>query len=67
MTAHRPSSRRRTVEGLPQRRAKQPGECYAPGCDRDGEQWVGALLLCAEHAQRWPKTWGELHPPPVDP
>jgi hypothetical protein len=50
-----------------QQRAKQSGQCYAPSCEREGEQWVGALFLCAEHAQRWPKTWGDLHPPPVDP
>jgi hypothetical protein len=67
MTTQRPSSRRRTVEGLPQQRAKQPGQCYAPGCERAGEQRVGALFLCAQHAERWPRTWGDLHPPPVDP
>jgi hypothetical protein len=67
MTTQRPSQGRRTVQGLPQQRAKQPGQCHAPGCERDGEQWVGALFLCAEHAQHWPKTWGDLHPPPVDP
>jgi hypothetical protein len=30
------------------------------GCERDGERWVGALFLCATHAQEWPRTWGEL-------
>jgi hypothetical protein len=46
---------------------KGPRQCYAPGCTHDGERWVGALWLCAEHAQQWPKTWGDLQPPPVDP
>lgn len=44
---------------------KRPGQCYAPGCVRDGARWVGVLFLCAEHAERWPKTWGDLHRSPV--
>ena len=43
---------------------KRPGQCHAPGCERDGERWVGALFLCGEHARRWPRTWGDLRPPP---
>ena len=45
---------------------KRPGQCHAPGCARDGARWVGALLLCAEHAHRWPKTWSDLRPPLED-
>lgn len=63
MTPQLPQS----APGQVQHLTGQTGQCYAPGCERDGEQWVGALFLCAEHAQRWPKTWGDLHPPPVDP
>jgi hypothetical protein len=58
----------RTAKGMarPRRPAKRDGQCYAPGCEREGVQWVGAQLLCAEHAQRWPQTWGQLQPPPED-
>jgi hypothetical protein len=63
MTSQLPEHAPRLAEHL----AGQSVRCYAPGCERDGQQWVGALLLCAEHAQRWPKTWADLHPALVAP
>jgi hypothetical protein len=59
----------RLLPDLDQESAYQGAKSYleTPGCERDGHQWVVALLLCAEHAQRWPKTWGDLHPALVDP
>jgi hypothetical protein len=45
---------------------KSDGQCYAPGCERAGVCWVGALFLCENHARTWPTTWGQLQSPPED-
>jgi hypothetical protein len=46
----------RTAKGMERPRAtsKRDGQCYAPGCARDGVRWVGSLLLCEDHARTLP-------------
>jgi hypothetical protein len=38
--------------------SEQSYQGHAPVCEREGNQWLGARLLCPGHPRRWAKTLG---------